>query len=185
MRRGNLILMVAFWLAPAVPAQEKVNQNALVLQDFSKRVADYLEVHKTARSDVHGIKPTKSQQEISHYEHHLAERIRELRKGAAQGAIFTPEISAEFGRLIHLAMQGASAARVQQSLNHAEPVYLPRLRVNGPYPEGIPLQSTPPSFLLNLPKLPPEVEYRVVGHDLVLRDVDANLIVDLIPNVVP
>jgi hypothetical protein len=38
---------------------------------------------------------------------------------------------------------------------------------------------------LSLPKLPPDVEYRVVGHDLVLLDVTAKLIVDLMPNAVP
>ena len=82
-------------------------------------------------------------------------------------------------------MDGSAGARVQQSLRHAEPVHLPRLRVNGTYPEGIPLQSSPPSFLANLPKLPVSLEYRLVGRDLVLRDRGANLIVDLIPNVVP
>jgi hypothetical protein len=165
--------------------QDTVNPGSLVLQDFHKRVADYVELHKTARSEVHGLKPTKSPEEIAHYEHRLGARIRELRHGAAEGAIFTPEISGEFRRLIHIAMQGSAATRVQKSLNHAEPVDLPHLRVDSTYPEGIPLQSTPPSVLLNLPPLPPEVEYRVVGHDLVLRDIDANLIVDLIRNVAP
>ena len=37
-------------------------------------------------------------------------------------------------------------------------------------------------LLANLPQLPEDMEYRVVGSDLVLRDVDANIIVDLIPN---
>jgi hypothetical protein len=58
------------------------------------------------------------------------------------------------------------------------------IRVNGDYPAGLPLESTPPSLLLNLPKLPPEVDFRVVGHDLALRDVDANLIVDLMANAI-
>ena len=93
--------------------------------------------------------------------------------------------SAEFRRLILMAMQGSRATQVHESLKHAEPVRLPSLRVNGTYLEGIPLQSTPPSLLLNLPQLPPEVEYRVAGSDLVLRDVDANLVVDLIHSVIP
>jgi hypothetical protein len=38
---------------------------------------------------------------------------------------------------------------------------------------------------LNLPPVPPEVEYRVVGHALILRDIDANLIVDSVWNVIP
>jgi hypothetical protein len=57
--------------------------------------------------------------------------------------------------------------------------------VNQPYPSGIPLQTTPPSLLLNLPNLPKGYEYRFVGHNLVLFDVEANLIVDLIPDTIP
>jgi hypothetical protein len=60
-----------------------------------------------------------------------------------------------------------------------------RLRVNARYPKELPLQSTPPSILLNLPKLPPELEYRIVGHDLVLLDVKAGLIVDYLPRAIP
>jgi len=166
-------------------AQTPVNQTSLVLEDFTKRVNAYVAVHKTARAEVHGLKPTSNPEAIEHYEHRLAHRIRELRKHAAAGAIFSPEITTVFGQLIRNAMQGPTGARVQASLNHAEPVRLPQLRVDASYPEHLPLQSTPPSVLENLPKLPPEVEYRVVGHALVLRDVDANLIVDFARNVVP
>lgn len=179
---------VVLWLLVLVPmgfAQTTVNQSSLVLQDFTKRVNDYVAIHKTARAEVHGLKPTSNPEAIERYEHHLARRIRELRKRAAPGVIFTQEITAQFAQLIRNAMQGASGDRVHESLSHSEPVRLPDLKVNAAYPEHLPLQSTPPSVLVNLPKLPPEVDYRVVGHALVLRDVDANLIVDFARNVVP
>ena len=51
-------------------------------------------------------------------------------------------------------------------------------------PPNIPLQSTPPTILLNLPRLPPELEYRIVGRTLVLRDAVANIVVDLIPDAI-
>jgi hypothetical protein len=56
-----------------------------------------------------------------------------------------------------------------------------RLHVNATYPVKVPLQSTPPTLLLDLSQLPSEVEYRIVGRDLVLRDVGANLVVDFNP----
>ena len=71
-----------------------------------------------------------------------------------------------------------------ESLRRSEPVRIP-LRVNDTYPEKLPLQTTPPTLLLNLPKLPEELDYRVVGNNLVLRDVEANLIVDFIPQAIP
>jgi len=82
------------------------------------------------------------------------------------------------------AMQGGDSARIKSSLKSAEPVKL-RLEVNGAYPDNLPLQSTPPTLLLNLPALPQELDYRIVGHALVLRDAKANLILDFIPNAIP
>ena len=75
--------------------------------------------------------------------------------------------------------------KVQASLRHAEPLKPIPLRVNDRYPRNMPLQSTPPTLLLNLPRLPDELHYRIVGRDLVLYDVTADLIVDLISNAVP
>jgi hypothetical protein len=71
------------------------------------------------------------------------------------------------------------------SLRRAEPVHGVALKVNGTYPQGVPLQSTPPTVLLHLPRLPKELEYRIVGHDFALHDTVTNLIVDFIPNAIP
>jgi hypothetical protein len=170
---------------PVVPlAQNKVNPDALILQDFTRRIADYVSLHNTVGSEIHRLKPTKSPEAIERYQHRFAHRLSEARAGVAQGNIFTPEIAAEFRRLIGIAMQGPGAGRIRESLQHAAPVRLKAIRVNHEYPAGVPLQSTPPSLLSNLPLLPPEVEYRVVGRDLVLRDVDANLIVDFVSNAI-
>jgi hypothetical protein len=180
-----LLLTFGALLAPA-GEQEKVNPGSLLLSDFSKRVADYVKLHQAARAEVHALKkPTDSSEVIEQHVHQIAHLIREKRSGAIQGSIFTPEISAEFRRLLSNAMQGPQAEHVRGSLRHAEPLRQRPLRVNHAYPEGLPLQSTPPSLLLNLPPLPPEVEYRIVGHSLILRDVEANLIVDFIPDAIP
>jgi hypothetical protein len=170
-------------IAAAAQAPE-VNQDSLVIKDFNRRVADYMKMHKTVQSDIHRLKPTDSPEAIERHEHHLAHRIREERPGAVQGNIFTPEIATEFRRLIGLTMQGPEAVRIRQSLQRAAPVHSRAIRVNHPYPAGLPLQSVPPSLLLNLPPLPPDIEYRVVGRDLILRDIDANFVVDAISNVI-
>ena len=38
---------------------------------------------------------------------------------------------------------------------------------------------------LQLPQLPEQVRYRFVGRDLILRDTEANVILDYIKNVLP
>jgi hypothetical protein len=58
------------------------------------------------------------------------------------------------------------------------------LKVNATYPEGKPLPTVPPNILENLPQLPEDLEYRIIDKHLILRDVDANLIIDYIPNAI-
>jgi len=50
--------------------------------------------------------------------------------------------------------------------------------VNAAYPEKQPLPTVPPDLLARLPKLPEQLEYRLVGKHMILRDIDANIIVD-------
>jgi hypothetical protein len=59
------------------------------------------------------------------------------------------------------------------------------LKVNAPYPDSAPLSSVPPSLLLKLPELPKELDYRFVGRNLILHEVNAGLIVDYIQNAIP
>jgi hypothetical protein len=178
-------VMVLSCMIAAAQGPAGVSQDSVAARDFDRRVAGYVKLHKTAQSRMHRLKPTTSPAAIEEYEQRLAHRIREMRRSAVPGDLFPPEVAREFRRLIAITMQGAEAARIRQSLRRASPVRLRALRVNGTYPADVPLQSTPPSLLLNLPPLPPEIEYRLVGPTLVLRDVDANLIVDFMANAIP
>jgi hypothetical protein len=188
LRRGLIATLVLLLVAVMGAEQKKpnppVNRNAAVGSDFGQRVADYMKLHQKAETGLPVPKGTESPANISEFQHQLAARITALRSNAKQGDIFTPEITALFRRLVAMAMRGADGERIHSSLKRAEPVQGFHLDVNQPYPDGVPLQSTPPSLLLNLPKLPKELEYRLIGRELVLRDAPANLIVDVIPNLI-
>ena len=176
-----LAALLAGW---CVLAQENVNPQALVLQDFDKRVTEYVKLQKSLAKGLSPTKPTTEPQIIIERQHELAGKIRAARSQAKQGEIFTPEIAKEFRRLLGLAREGQNDAHIKKSLERAEPVRL-TLHVNDAYPPNIPLQSTPPTILLNLPRLPQELEYRIAGRALALRDDVANIVVDLIPDAVP
>jgi hypothetical protein len=130
------------------------------------------------------LKQTSSPLQLAQRERALAEKIRAARRNAKSGTVFTPRISAEFKRLIRMSMRGPDAARIRSSLSQTATGPL-RVHVNEIYPEDVPLQSTPPTLLLSLPKLAPELDYRFVGHDLILRDTKADLVVDLIRGAIP
>ncbi len=177
---------LSLWIASALSAarQQHTRPNDTVLKDFQKRVSEYVKLHKAEEAVLPPLKPTESAAKIARHERALAAGIRTARSTARQGDIFTPEIAAEFRRLLGIAMEGARKDRVRQSLRSAEPVSVP-LRVNAPYPSKLPRQSAPPTILLNLPQLPAELRYGIVDHDLILQDIGANLIVDYIPAALP
>jgi hypothetical protein len=185
-RMGSSALRLAgFMMAVRLCAQighPPVNADSAIIQDFEKRVNGYLQLRKGVESKLAQLKATPSQEKISHHEDELARAVRAARKGARPGDIFTPRISGEMRHLIAMAVQTGAGKNIRESLRHAEPVQL-HLSVNGSYPAHLPLQSTPPSLLANLPMLPAEIEYRVTGQDLILLDTKANLIVDLISGV--
>jgi hypothetical protein len=164
--------------------QNRVNPDALVIEDFEKRVTDYVNLQKNMAKGLPAPKPTVEPQIIIDHQHELAKRIRAARHQAKQGDIFTPDISKEFHRLLSLANTGDNDAHIKKSLERAEPVRI-TLRVNDAYPSDVPLQSTPPTILMNLPSLPPGLEYRIASRALVLRDATANIVIDLMPNAVP
>jgi hypothetical protein len=161
-----------------------VNPDSAITSDFTKRVSDYQSLRKNSESKLPRLKTTGSSTVIDDHQHDLSRAIRQARKDAKQGDIFTPPICAEFKRLAGLAMQGGSAWRVTKSLANAEPIKF-KLKVNDAFPPGVPQQSMPPTLLQNLPPLPPELQYRLLGSTLVLLDIKANLVVDLAPDVLP
>lgn len=181
----RLMALCCTALAAIAPAQEKVNGGAQILDDFSKRVEDYVQLRNDIRTQVRPLKKAESAAAIVHYQREFARRLRGARYGVEQGNICTPAITAEFHRLIAMTMEGQEGASIRGSLASGTSVRFPDLQVDQEYPAGAPLQSTPSSLLLDLPPLPKELEYRVVGHNLVLRDTDANIIVDFIPHAIP
>ncbi len=176
---GTMGLLTLLSFPVELRSQRPVNPDALVLKDFEDRVAQYVKLRKQIEAKLPPLKPTESPEQIHQHEQNLAHLIQQGRRNAKQGDLFTAQVSKEMRRLIRMAMQGPNATLVRTSLKNAEPVHV-KLQVNQVYPSTAPLQSTPPTLLLNLPTLPTELEYRVVGHALVLLDAKAGVIVDFI-----
>jgi hypothetical protein len=180
-------------------AEENKNPDALVLADFQKRIDAYMAIHKDAAKDAPPLKETKNAGEIKAAQDALGAKIRAARMTAKQGDIMTPEIQNKFRRLMYpvvtsSAPQGTAGREVKRDLQEelkenteerkeegGKPVVL---KVNATYPSDTPLPTTPPQVLMNLPKLPEQLEYRIIGKNLIIRDVEGNIIVDFVPNAV-
>ncbi|HEU5217847.1 MAG TPA: hypothetical protein VFU23_04265 [Gemmatimonadales bacterium] len=155
-----------------------------ILADFSKRVDDYVALRNKLADSVGPLDPKMSQNEIAARSTKLANAIIAARQGAKPSEIFTPEISTILTTIIKTEYD-QRPWRILETRGDAQeelPDFTPQ--VNTTYPTGI-LATFPASLLPLLPKLPAEVEYRIVTTYLILRDIEANVVVDLVPNAVP
>jgi len=163
-------------------AASGATDNSRLTAEFQQRVKQYLDLRKKAAGQA--PKPTDSPQVIASSQRDLGNKVRVIRAGAKQGEIFAPEIAHYFRRQLTAALAGQSGKKVRASLHRAEPVKMD-MQINQSYPENVPLQSMPPSVLLKLPELPDGLEYRILDRELVLRDTEANIVVDYIPEALP
>jgi len=161
------------------------SQESQAFDEFTQRVKEYLKLHKTVERSLPRLKTTKHGKTIIDHQHALAQKIAEARSNAKQGDIFTPEISEQFRRVIRTKFHGAAAHNMRRTMQQGEPLTNVQLIVNGAYPGNLPRTTVPPTLLLNLPQLPREVAYHIVGHDLALFDTEARIVIDFIAGAIP
>ena len=114
----------------------------------------------------------------------LADAIRAERKDAKPGDLLTPALAVQLRQRIAAALAAHDYApadvRAAEATDGTDPS-LARLVINGPFPWGY-ASAMFRCVIEALPELPPELQYRIVGDTLVLVDVHASLVVDLMPS---
>jgi hypothetical protein len=189
--RAGLRLRAIFVIAAVVAAwtsasAQTVNPNAAALDEFRKRVETYVELHKRAASGLPAPKKTRTPDEIEARERQLAESIRAVRTNARAGDLFGPAapILRQIVRRDWARRSPADRRALRAELQEDGP-YVGPVSVNMSYPSGVSLATAPAGLLQELPRLPEVLEYRLLAGRLILRDVSANLIVDLVEKAVP
>jgi hypothetical protein len=179
--RGQL---TAFQASSAPAGGQKVNADAKVMAEFEARVKAYVELHRKVEKTLPELPKDPTPEQINKQQTAVAQLISRARPGAQVGDIFTKETRALFRRYLARVFTGREAAQLKAVIMDENPGKL-QLHVGGRYPEGVPLSTVPPQVLAALPKLPEELEYRFIGDRLVLHDIHAHTIVDLIENAIP
>jgi hypothetical protein len=129
------------------------------------------------------LKETDDPNKLAPRQQALGEAIRQARAGARAGDLFGPEIGARARKLVredwaHRASQDKAAIK-----EDIPPGWV--AKVNATYPTSLPLATFPASLLTELPPLPEGLEYRFAGRHLIIRDAEANVIVDVLADVIP
>ena len=175
---------------PATPVQKATaapsNPDSAILADFNARLDNFVKKQRALAKQSLKLKETTNPAEIKAAQDMLAAKIAQSRPNAKQGDIFTPQVAALFKRLINPELKGAEGRETKQALQEEDgEVAQINLKINAKWPDSEPLTTTPPNILAVLPQLPMDVEYRISSkRHLVLRDVDANIIVDYIYNAI-
>jgi hypothetical protein len=122
--------------------------------------------------------------EIDAHQRALGALVAKARPDARQGDIFGPEMQAFVRGVMRRVLDGQEGATRKASIMDENPVGT-AIKINGRYPDTVPLSTMPPSVLEVLPKLPLDMEFRFIGKRLILHDIDAHIIVDYIENALP
>ena len=167
----------------SAPQPARANPIGTAVLGFKQRVTDYVKVHNEAESKVPKLTETSDPAKVHDREAALGAMIKSLRTGVKEGSVFGTDFRAVLEREVRKDFRTRSAAD-RKALIHELPAKM-TIAVNTTYPTELPLATFPAKLLAKLPDLPPELEYRIVGHHIVLRDVTANIVVDVARNIVP
>lgn len=151
---------------------------------FEQATRDYAAMHRRLERQIGSVDVNTPIESINRTIQELAATIRAERRDARQGDLFTLALAHELRTRINEALleHDFTAADVRAAGLVAGIDYeTVRLRVNGTFP-WILGAAMFPCLIEALPPLPPELQYRIVGNDLLLIDVHASLIVDILPS---
>ena len=181
---GGVIAVAALTAGAArARAQYAVFDADAALQVFHERVESYAALHRRLMPPASSMTSTDPLSKLLTRQY-LASAVRSARRYAQQGEIFSPEIATLFRWMLADSIGELDGEQFLTALNGGVPVP-PGLHptVNESY-TMMSLYRIPPDVRLGLPKLPAELDYRLAGHDLVLWDIYAGIVVDFVPDVV-
>ena len=179
MRYGPVILFVS--LAFGVSAQDGADP---MREAFLQSVDRYVGLHRRLEAPLPPEVVTGDVEALFAPRKALSEAIRTARANARQGDIFAPALARYFRMLVADALAEGGVTDMLKIVEDENVVHTPPT-VNGDYPAGRSISLMPPCLLAALPPLPPELQYRFVGRDLILWDMHAGLIVDFVPEAIP
>ena len=159
-------------------------QETLAVRQFTETTRAYAWLHRRLENNLAPLEVTANPDTINRAVQEMAAALRAARPDARQGEFFTDALAVELRLRISDALAAndltAWEVRAVEAADGIDPAMVP-LTVNGPFP-WIYASAMFPCVRQALPELPPELQYRIVGSTLVLIDVHAGVIVDLLPH---
>jgi hypothetical protein len=159
---------------------------APILMAFNQRIDAYMELHNDVERTLSLEWAFDDAEDAFEVVEALRSGIVAARPGARRGAILTPDVGALIRARLEtrLADCGQQVEDVLAFINEERlpGAAAPQINKRFPWELG---SAMWPSFVGVLPPLPHELEYRFADRDLVLIDVYANVVIDILANALP
>jgi len=175
---ASLLLVAATGYAQSLPLADPLTLT------FTAATREYARMHRRLEQQFGPIQVTDRPETIQRAIAAMAAAIRAERPDAKQGDFFTPALARDLRVRVDQALRehGFTAADVLAAGADGPDPAMFAVRVNGTFPWVLGAAMFP-CVTAALPPIPPELQYRIVGNDLVLIDVHASLVVDVLPYV--
>ena len=162
-----------------------VNPHAAAMADFKARVEKYAALHKSSRRAPLRRRKTPTLTRSTRRRPGWPPRYKPHARAPNTATSLLLSCARTFRQLLAPELKGEDGRDAKAVLKDDAPApgTVP-FKVNAKYPENQPKPTMPAKLLLNLPRLPEPLEYRVVGQHLLLLDTAADVIVDYILNAI-
>ena len=173
----------------SAPATERVvgpltPADAAALGTMNARLREYVDLHIKLEAGLPPLPVDATPEQIDSNQRTLEQRVREARATAKAGDLFTPDADPVIRSLIAAAFRADGGIQLKASILDDNPSST-RVGVNARYPDSVPVSTVPPQLLQTLPKLSEDLEYRFIGQHLIILDVHAHVVADVLENVFP
>ncbi len=166
--------------------QPAVNATGAAIKAFTDRLDGYVAERKKVEGTLPPLKETHEPVDLKARQSLLRDALRKARAGLPAGSLITPEIAAFIRSQVRRDFAARTPSTQRAAREEVPPSPAPRAEVNTEYPlAGGALPTVPAKLLAALPRLPEVLEYRFLGRAVVLRDVDTNLVVDVVTDALP
>jgi hypothetical protein len=158
--------------------------DAAALKTMTDQLTRYVELHNSIEAKLPTLGKDASPEQLDKNQREFERMIRQARAGAKRGDLFTPQAEPVIRRLMSDIFAGAEGRQLKDSILDENAAGAP-LAVNARYPDSVPISTMPPQVLQTLPDLTEDLEYRFIGHSLIIFDVHAHTVADYLEHILP
>lgn len=184
-RKTSFLLLFILIAAPGL-ADERTQTHQAIPGEFVEYVNHYAALQRMVTMSLGPPLMCPNAEQLLRQQRRFAAAMREARPVARAGDFFTPVVARYFRTRIDAIVRetGLDVTTAIEAPDEGEVLIAAVPRVA----EAVPWNAGPvmwPSMLAGLPELPGELEFRFIGRDLVIIDMLANLVVDVLHDALP